>query len=66
MIITVYTYRVLSQPYIKLRASDDLALGEKISELFQVVRQCLEDGMPAALSCSAAAVCSMACMLAQC
>ena len=52
----IFTYRVLSRPYVRLHASDDLALGEKISELFEVVQQCLDSGMPAVLSRSAAAV----------
>lgn len=48
--------RVLSRPFVRLHSSDDLAVGGKISELFQVVQQCLEGGMSAVLSCSAAAV----------
>lgn len=51
-----FAYRVLSRPFTRLRSSDDLTVGGKISELFQVVQQCLEGGMPAVVSSSAAAV----------
>ena len=48
--------RVLSQPFVRLHTSDDLTLGGKISELFQVVQTCVYPEMPDMVACSAAAV----------
>lgn len=57
--LNAHACRVLSLPFVRLHASEDLTLASNISDLFLAVGQSFQQDVPAAVQCSAAAVSAM-------